>query len=270
MSKKAIVVGCGPAGLLTAHACRLHGLQTTVVAPKVQMSSPYGAQYIHSSIPDVEASESFFLTYDHHGREDGYRTKIYGDKVPVNGTSWKRFRGVVEAWDIYAIYQELFTRYRSDIKSLVVTPENIYDLVDSYDYVFNTAPLDSIAPMGEFGVEHIYVVQGKAESGVNQNQIHYYGDGRLAYRSSNIAGVKSIEYPVSAHKYVPWRLRRRAVKVVKPLKCEVSLPGVYRLGRYGKWQKGILVDQAFHEANRILEKRLAWESTLPSQQLGHM
>lgn len=264
MNKKAVVIGCGPAGVLTAHACHLHGLQTTVVSPLVAMSKQYGAQYVHSKIDDVD-HESFFLHYEYHGREDNYRKKIYGDKVPVNGTSWRRFRGITEAWPIYDIYQELFSRYRQSMKTLKVDPKNIWDLVDTYDYVFNTAPLDSLAPMGEYRVEYVWVVSSRAEKDVNENEIHYYGDERPAYRSSQIAGFRSIEFPEKAYDRIPWRLRRKAVKVAKPLDCLVELPGVYRLGRYGKWQKGVLVDQAFHETMNILEKRLAWESTLPRQ-----
>lgn len=259
------VIGCGPAGVLAAYAALLEGCDVTVVAPKIEMSPIHGAQYIHGLIPGLPPGiEPFEISYTHIGTEEVYRRKIYGDAVPVHGTSWGRFRPREWAWSTGEVYRHLFdvVRKQCEMRTKVVDERVALAMVEDSDYVLNTAPLKAIKPEGEYRHETVFIVRRGIES-VQENQIIYFGDYRHAYRTSNIKGVKSTEYPSLLSVPFVWRRGGMATRVVKPLDCVVELPGVCRLGRYGKWQKGVLAHHAYEEARQVIGKRLSWTATLP-------
>lgn len=259
MKERAAIIGCGPAGILTCHAAILHGVTPVVYAPAVVPSRQHGAQYLHSYIPEADLDSPFVLTYNKYGTEEGYQRKIYGDK-PVQ-SSWKKFpEGPVVAWDLGSMYRRLFDRYALLINEATVTANDLPQLVEDFDFVVNTAPLDSIAPMGEYKCEYVWIAPFDTY-GVPRNTINYFGDDDVEwYRASNINGVCSTEWPGGIPQPVAG-----AVKVAKPLEAEVSTPGIWRLGRYGQWKKGVLVDQVFTQASEIFQWKIHLKETLSSQ-----
>jgi hypothetical protein len=88
----------------------------------------------------------------------------------------------------------------------------------------------------------------RCRSEVGYNEIHYYGDDAECYRSSWIGAHKSIEYPSNARLTGP-----AAVAVEKPLSfAGAPDPRVNMVGRYGQWQKGVLVDDAYERTLSLL------------------
>ena len=252
MKTDVCVIGCGPAGLLAAHAARRAGLTFFILAPEVQPSFIAGAQYLHTPIPDLtEGMWSFELEYVRLGDADTYARKIYGHRVSAEATSWSRFPDRVQAWSMQRIYDRLWDMYWQFISPAMVTPDSVKDLKQFADIVFNTAPVHAIAPYGAvLTSEEVLIEVDTHMPDVTPNQIVYYGIEEVpAYRSSLINGYGSIEYPGSMD--LPG-----AKRIVKPLRAVgAEVPGVHMLGRYGKWQKGVLVDDAFREATEIIKAR---------------
>jgi hypothetical protein len=261
--KTVAVIGCGPAGVLAAYAALQEGAEVTVWSPPGVGKSPiHGAQYIHGEVVGLpESAEPFYVRYRYVGTEEGYRQKIYGDSVPTNGTSWGMFRPKELAWPMGAVYDYLWNvvELNAAVGYRVLTGVDLLRMVEEYDYVLNTAPLNKLTG-GTFTMEEVYALP-KNMLRVPENEIWYLGDEDRAYRASNIAGHPSTEYPT--REAVPAWNRAKATRVIKPLDCQVELPGVYRLGRYGKWQKGQLAHHAYEEARTILQKVLPWTATLP-------
>lgn len=261
------VIGAGPAGLLAAYGAAQEGARVTVVHPG-RWSEISGAQYLHGQIEGLEDHvDHFKIRYRWFGEEEGYRKKVYGDLVGSGGTSWRKFNPIELAWDMKQAY-EFLQRWVLQWTTVVqesVTPDKLPGMVAYFDYVFNTAPLKYLAPEGRYFMENVLILNKKNLYGVPLNEIHYYGDRRAGHRSSNINGHVSVEFPFSQIKQIRPRYRHRLKEVVKPLRSEgVELEGVYRLGRYGKWDKDQLVHQAYFEARDILRRGLPWTATLPA------
>src|SRR4051794_1106286 len=129
MAERVLVLGCGPAGLMAAHAATLAGYEPTIVSRK-RKSEMYGAQYLHQPIPEVSPDKSFHVRYELDGSVDGYRDKVYGD-------AW---RGQVspedletdhEGWDIRSTYDMLWNFYGKDVEDTTFNTKN-NGQVDAY------------------------------------------------------------------------------------------------------------------------------------------
>jgi hypothetical protein len=260
----ALVVGTGPAGMLAAYGALREGCDVTVVAqPGAPVRSTiHGAQYIQQPVEGLPTDiVPFRIRYRYLGDEAGYREKIYGDGLQPGESSWGRFSPYELAWPMDQVYDWLAEEVLRDCNIVEMTMDRnaMVEAVPVFDYVFNTAPLNRICPDGNFRTEAVWV-SAKNHLAVPKNEIWYIGlPGAKAYRASNINGVVSTEYPRHA------RAPRGAVAVEKPLRCSnIDLPGVHRLGRYGKWHKGILAHEAYDEARRVISRNLPWTATLPA------
>ena len=77
------------------------------------------------------------------------------------------------------------------------------------------------------------------------------GEAPRWYRSARIQGWATVEWPHSVRPPVNplW-------EVVKPLKHNCTChPDVHRMGRYGKWTKGVLSHEAFYETAKINQEQ---------------
>ena len=265
------IIGTGPAAMLAGWAVLQHG--EAVIAffhpPDAPMRSViHGAQYIHGEIDDLPGFiQPFVVTYRHFGMEAGYRHKIYGRAMDCGGTSWSTFADEEQAWPMVDIYDYLLDQMLglASFYPLAVDDHECEIMVDTFDYVFNTAPLNKISNNGEFVSEKVFIAPLNLYR-VPNNEIQYYGDDRLAYRASNILGAGSTEFPSRIRReMLPGFVTSQLKEIHKPLRCEgVELPGVYRLGRYGKWRKGVLAHHVYEEVLRILERNLPWTASLPA------
>jgi len=247
VDKQVTIIGCGPAGMLIAHACSQRGLPWKIIAPQAVPSVLGGAQYLHRWIPELECGPAFQLEYIRLGTKEGYERKIYGKLPEGVTTSWDTFPSIVRAWSLRETYWHAWARYYHGIEEATVTLDDLLKLAQNY-VVFNTAPLNHLMPDHEYITESVYVSEGHSAAGINQ--IIYnglYEDDW--YRTSNINGASSFEIPGRfAGKPAPnWR------RIIKPVSTTATIPGVHLLGRYGQWKKGVLVDDAYFEACRILD-----------------
>src|SRR3546814_7896241 len=67
-SVKVLILGCGPAGLIAAHAAKRMDADFIVMS-KARKSFMNGAQYLHAPIPGVSLAEPFLINYQISGRD---------------------------------------------------------------------------------------------------------------------------------------------------------------------------------------------------------
>lgn len=249
--EQVIIFGAGPAGMLAAHAVALAGREPVIIsAPSGEpfeeglaaKSKIGGATYLHSAIPDATSADpDAMIRFSKTGTREGYALKVYGD--PHHPTSWDKFEGEHPGWSLQPVYDDLWRRYAERIIPMKVDDEVVRDFLKSHPVVISTIPPSSFCtnPEHQFPRRKIWVLDQHYPS-VQPNEIVYDGlvgavGGR--YRSSLLFGRGSTEFAEG----MPL-----AVEGFKVLTTDCDcFPDVMRVGRFGKWQPGVLVDHAFQE-----------------------
>lgn len=251
--KKVAVLGCGPTGLIAAQAAFSTGAKVKIFSAK-NHSTIYGAQYLHEPIPGLFLKQ-FKVDYQMWGRPEDYREKVYGDKW--DGTvSPEDFPEAHNAWDLREAYYQLWGKWEESITDVRISG---YDQAraavgfEDFDLVVSTIPRKVwMQPGDQFLNQQVWAIgSGEMNAPVMTlppNTVICNGqDSPGWYRASNIEGYQTIEWPEHIRRVpIPG-----VVKIQKPLKF-VSGPepietNMIYVGRYGKWEKGILTTDAFHD-----------------------
>ncbi len=242
-----LVLGSGPAGLLACHAARLSDCKVTIISKK-DPSFISGAQFLHTAIPaltrDEPDAEISFIKY---GTEIDYAHKIYGENHVK--TSWKKYPAQkVGVWHLQRWYRQLWDLYEYMIQDGVFLPGLLPNASTEFDVILSTIPIRSLFTDVTTTEEQVNITE---EDFAEPGTIIYNGlENDVWYRASNLFGYHSVEYPREVRPPGPFRM------ILKPLSANVQNPyeNVHMLGRYGKWEKGVLVDDAFREALKIVSK----------------
>lgn len=258
---RVLVLGCGPAGLLAAHAGRLAGHEVSVISKKVK-SRLGGAQYLHHEIPELTTEEpQGWLTVHAVGTREGYAAKVYGD--PEAEVSWDLFVGKMDlpVWDIVDLYNVLWEEWESRVVDSSIGPGLMNEGFvlggwATFDFIVSTIPVPAIC----VNKVHTYTDQRVAVAPIWQggdlvrdemnHSIIYNGVKHLAwYRSSHIFGRAMTEWSMAGVTDPEAMFTQDDKKlVIKPLATDCDCwPQIIRAGRYGKWSKGDLVTDAFDE-----------------------
>lgn len=246
------VLGCGPAGLLAAHAV-VRGGKEPIIFSRKQKSPIGGAQYLHRSIPGISPpEEAEVVTFVKTGSGAVYAKKVYGDMSAK--TSWDEYsEGDHKVWNMRDAYARLWREYESQIVDTEINPAWVEATAKDMEVV-SSVPLKAICPEPEryywhsqpvwieYG-QNIYCEAGDMEIIYSGRKAHEW------YRSSNIFGWKGVEWP---------RQEPGAVEITKPLSSTFpGVPGVLPVGRYGKWKKGELIHHAYED---VLDYMGVWET----------
>lgn len=251
--KPIAILGCGPAGLLVAHACAITEMDFVIYSRPIK-SEMYGAMYLHQKIPGITRSDpDFEIQIIKQGCREGYAENVYRD--PEHEVSWDKFdAGVFPAWSLSRAYDRLWSKYSGFIQDQDISYDWLQDLVNGR-IIFNTIPKMAICNGDHlFDFQSIWVVRKHDFAFDNTNMIYYNGltpDGKYGqmgqdwYRYSQINGLRSWEYSFDPG----GNLYAETVQGNKPISnnCDCH-PFVHMLGRYGKWKKGVLTHHAFNEA----------------------
>lgn len=252
-----LVLGCGPAGLMAAAAAEESGNDVTIVSKK-RKSEMYGAQYLHAPIPGFSPERGFSVKYVLRGTSDDYRRKVYGDpRVPVSPDELSEDH---EGWDIRSTYGSLWHHFQdrilntpfnggSDVKHFIAHALDS----DKFNHFISTvpAPLLCTNPSHVFPSQKVWAIGDAPERGIfcpitqaGPNEVICSGEPENSwYRTANIMGYRTAEWPENRKPPI-----EGLSQVSKPLKTNCDcLPMVHRLGRYGKWEKGVLSHDAYYE-----------------------
>lgn len=257
MNRSLAILGCGPAGLLTAHAAFLAGDQPYIFSDRIKPSVISGAQYLHDPIDDITSDDpDGILRYIKLGDMPGYADKVYGNtEAPC---SWNKFpEGELPAWSMEVMYERLWSRYASMVVEQHIDAEVLMGMVPQFNMVISAIPLTALChrPHHNFHSTRILIEDGcPALVGNEDNIIVYSGDPvHRWYRTSRIFGHESTEYAGWA---IPNPGESGVYRTgIKPTWTTCNCwQDVHRVGRFGQWKKGVLVHHAFNEAQQLLTK----------------
>lgn len=246
---KVAILGCGPAGLMAAHAVA-EAKHTPVIFSRRVPSAIGGAQFLHEPLPgitsDLPDGRVNFIKY---GTDRGYSKKVYGD--PYYKTSWWDYEeGHRNIWNLRKAYEKLWNRYEKNVVDLKLDHDTVTDiLAEKYQMVMSTIPAFALCgnPSHVFDSQDVWIVYGQAVAEGGEDRIIYDGTTDFPwYRWSYIFGWKGVEY---SHKV------GNSQHIRKPLttNCDCHAE-VVRLGRYGKWKKGELTHHAYEGAKHEMLK----------------
>lgn len=270
-----LILGCGPAGLLAAHAVERAGLSPAIMSIK-QPSPLHGAQYLHEPIPGLTGEPDGIITTVRRGTREGYAAKVYGD--PAAPCSWDDQHETRAAWDLRRIYAALWERYQPRIVDTRINRQDLNELDLYWKLVISTIPATQLCYRNgatavqygnhqhEFSWEKMYILDW-APPELPDNTVLYSGVPEHDwYRASRVFGhvvTEATQYcfndaetvyaePPSGSKIIT---PKTGIKV-KGTTCD-CFPGIKRVGRYGTWSKGYLTHHAFADATRLCEEAFA-------------
>lgn len=255
------IIGCGPAGLLAAHAASLNGHEPFIFSKRTEKSHLYGSQYLHEAIPGIYCGTPQKVTYALQGGDMAqYRTKVYGSKWDGD-VSPGTLDSEHKAWNIRTAYDSLWTLYRNRISLLNLCARGAGNL-RLMNQVGERAELDAVISSiprtawdendSNFRSSSVWAV-GDAPDRGQYCPVRPDGDNRVVcdaseetgwYRLSQVFGHVTCEWPDSRKPPIPG-----AAKVIKPLDHKSTAASEFHhVGRYGEWRKGVLSTDAFRKA----------------------
>lgn len=242
------VLGCGPAGLLAAHAAKKSGFEPVIFSAAVEKSEMPGAIFLHEPIPDI-AVPQMAVRFQKRGTREGYAAKVYGD--PRARCSWDAFEDGEErpAYSMRLAYDLLWDLYADRICPMKIDPIRVEALDAEFPFVISTIPAPALCSEDhEFASVPIYINAGVGP--VNDpSVIIYNGDPAVSwYRASYLWGNVSFEFGAGVHGRPDG-----CVEGKKPLghSCD-CFPEVLRAGRFGQWERGVLVHHVYPRVEAAL------------------
>jgi hypothetical protein len=267
------VLGAGPTGLLAAHAAQSKGYNVTVFSKpdprtnEAAKSELFGCQYLHAYIPELGMMDEsgHHVRYLLDGPVDGYRRKVYGE-------SWQGSVSPDEygpedshmAWDLREAYDRLWERWHRSIVPMSIGPAQVENMlaVEPLIVVLNTIPAPSVCrdkQAHKFLVQNVYAM-GTKDVTMAQARLPYYAPNMTVqcngwrdtgwYRAATVFGYSTLEWPEGKRPPI-----EGVVPVSKPLSTDCTCwPSnrMHRLGRYGRWTKGVLVHTAYFDTLKVL------------------
>jgi hypothetical protein len=262
---KVAVLGCGPAGLLAAHAATLCGHSVNIYSKR--MKSPMeGAQYLHMDIPGLRLPPPKTIQYSLIGDVDTYRQKVYGAGDPDIVVSPQQYQGSHKCWDLRFTYSRMWNRWAPKVHDVMITHQIMEHLVQMNDVIISSIPATTLCHNED---EHTFAYQPVSIDNLwsgplpaeaprlwdgHENMVICNGlpvDDHVAetgwYRTSHIYGHMNTEW--SSPDLVPkGRVASRVWRVRKPLSTDCTCwSNIMRVGRYGLWQKGVLSHHAYEQ-----------------------
>lgn len=255
--KRVVVLGCGPAGLLAAHAASLQGADVQIFSDKTP-SIISGAQYLHEHIPGLTGKPDGHILFTKIGSPEGYARKVYG-RSDVD-TSWEKFGNAVSkpAWSMQKAYDLLWLMYDRAIRHFHI--HDAWDLMEleqiEADLFITSLPQSHLCSNNEHIFESVatnIVTVALPGISIPPNTVIYNGHDQMPWsRASNLFGHTSMEFPTrpTNPEADNWLLTG-----IKPTmhNCDCN-PQWKRVGRFGQWKRGVLVHHAFKEVTSALQQ----------------
>lgn len=243
---KVAILGCGPAGLLAVHGALQMGHEPFCYSIKQKSVIP-GAVYLHEEIPGMTPEEpDGVVTFHREGTRDGYALKVYGNvQAPV---SWDTFpTGEYEAWSMHDLYDRLWTEYGSSVIDQRLDDDLLDGVAESFPLTISSIPARALCKnhYHAFNGANVWI-SDEAWRDCPDNGIVYNGEQSIPwYRTSRIFGYGATEYTVPVN---------GAYQGTKPThtNCDCR-PDIKRVGRFGRWEKGVLVHHAFRQSMEVLD-----------------
>lgn len=276
------ILGTGPAGLMAAHACSLSGRPFSLFSVPgedgiVRPSRIGGAQFIHKAVPLLvdEDNPDFEVTYRLLGTEEGYAEKVYQSNPWVPFVSYSNVSDgeVQSAWNLRRIYNAMWEAIAGNgdsVNAEAIDSKTMLHWMEKnmWDFVVSTIPRYHLClshaglnpSPHNFMSQDVWLLNGD-HANVGDNTIVYNGDDSPSwYRASNLQGTSSVEWAApEAIPPLPEQDKKAILNIKKPIvhgcNCWEHEPRLQFAGRFGKWQKGVLVHDGFTTTAQALMDR---------------
>lgn len=254
------IIGAGPAGLLAAHAVERSGHEPIVYGQRSRNVDE--SQFLFECPPGLERKK-IELGVQVVGTAEGYAKKVYGDSAaPVSLQKLKQ--DVYEVTPLLEVYEFLWNVYGRDATQVRVDQLNLPLIAGSVELTLNTMTAMDLCdnPAHSFGFVRTHLLRSR---GTLENNLMIYNGSddpmHPWFRYSRIRGVAVFEY---AEPPVSWKAAgsEEYINGVKPTgnNCDCMITGdprlgssrVHRIGRFGKWQRGVMNHHAFQDAVAIM------------------
>lgn len=252
-SKRVAVLGCGPSGLFAAHALVQIGCEVQIFSKK-RKSEMFGAQYLHAPIPGLtDGMVPISLEYKLIGTAAGYREKVYGPGSNVE-VSPETLTETHSAWDIREAYGRAWNLYNDRIRHWPdIGFTSIRAFMANADLVVSSLPAKAICgdPDHRFNSQDIWAIGDAPERGIFEplrlakgGQVLLNGETDTGwYRTSSVFFHGTTEWPSGRKPPI-----EGVARVEKPLSNDCDChEEVLRVGRYGRWEKGVLSHEAYYD-----------------------
>jgi hypothetical protein len=226
-----------------------------IFSNRPQPSPIQGAQFLHKPLRYDEEPQGE-IEVVRIGTEVLYADKVYGEPKE---TSWRRTQPKMMAWPLIPIYERLWERWESQLIEETVTATFMEALLEGQDKVFSSVPPQAYCKNPAHTFRETRILLGKPVRPLPiPNMIVY--SGRVCdqwYRMSNIFGEDGIEFgPSQALEPDAWKeeiahhFDGDPTEGMKPLgtNCDCFMSGgevdkgtLYRIGRFGQWDRRILL-----------------------------
>lgn len=254
---KVTILGAGPSGLLAALAAEQKGHEVEIIA-RGEKSIIDGAQWLQKPILGLnDLQDPTMITYAKVGTVDGYAQKAYGE--PEAQVSWDSFvSGDRPGWPLLKAYDQLWDMYKDRIITYSLKPVDIRSMLDKNPdrAFFCSIPASMLCmDLAAHDFDFQRVIFSDEPYVQVPNMIVYNGrESDRWYRTSCLFGKCSTEYAIhgedrDAEASLTLPGRREGIKPISNnCSCWSSYPNFIRVGRFGTWRRGVLVDHAYHQA----------------------
>jgi hypothetical protein len=264
---RAAVLGYGPAGLIAAKTLVDQGIDVDVIGAGGK-SVIGGAQYLHEPILNAEhvTDPEGYIEFLKVGERDGYAKKIYPQAEFT--VSWDNYEGRQPAWALGPVYDILWKHFEDKLLHDTFNGMSLTMLLetDKYDVVFSSIPAHALCMHShDFPRVNIALVPFSPINGIN-NVVLYSGRPQdVWYRTSVIFGEAWSEFGQSEIETVHYTsMAADAIGAeelpvhhgFKPLGTNCNChPEVVRIGRFGRWDRKILLHHVPHQVLGALEDK---------------
>lgn len=258
---KVAIIGAGPAGLMAAYACERNGLEPVIYSSSALVSIVNRDMFLQRSLPGFPTEPDAYIHYSRDGSARGYARKVYGSadaKTSWDDISWGRGK----IWWLREVYHQLWDRFSGCIEHRKLGATQIVDLSGNFPLTISTIPAQRLCLDFEdhlFASTQTWLVRapyissdhGTFEMTYNGCDQEYCG----WFRYSRLRDWYTWEYARDPYENFAHELGPEPIIVggEKMLYTTCTcLPNVYRVGRWARWQRGVLMHHAFDETTSIL------------------
>jgi hypothetical protein len=276
---KAAVLGYGPAGLIAAKTLVDEGIDVDVIGAGGK-SVVGGAQYLHENVMNPHHTDpEGYIEFLKVGDRYNYARKIYGrDGIDV---SWDHYEGSQPAWALGPVYDILWSHFEDKLVHDTFNGLSLSMLLETgmYDIVFSSIPAHALClHPSSHGFPKVPILLVPFSPVKVNNLVLYSGrESDAWYRTSCIFGEQWTEFGAAAsskaqyfdaaltggtdlspgdyHECDDGRIIE-PVRGFKPLgtNCDCH-PDMVRIGRFGLWDRKILLHHVPDQVRAGLEER---------------
>lgn len=252
-TKTVHIFGCGPGGLIAAHAAEEMGWNVRITSRKIKSVIP-GSMHLHGPIPGITSPyPEGTIQFVRLGNAEDYARKVYADSTRETG--WDNYDVTMPSWRMPAAYDKLWEMYESRVMGAPsIDGRYLHGYISQWPgrVIISTLPQPAICMRRKehtFDSVPYWIQPLPVPPGDERTEIVVYNGlpHDFWYRWSILGGLCSLES--SQRITAP-----DAIGGVKAIRsnCDCFSGLIHRVGRWAEWQHGIVLWHTYNKVKEIL------------------